>query len=41
MDVVDSIAAVKTSGPPLDRPVDEVRILKMRLIRRAALSPAN
>lgn len=37
MDVVDSIAAVKTSGPPLDRPVayDEVRILKMRLIRRS------
>jgi cyclophilin family peptidyl-prolyl cis-trans isomerase len=34
MDVVDSIAAVKTSGPPLDRPVAEVRILKMRLIRR-------
>jgi cyclophilin family peptidyl-prolyl cis-trans isomerase len=35
MDIVDSIAAVKTSGPPLDRPVAEVRILKMRLIRRA------
>jgi cyclophilin family peptidyl-prolyl cis-trans isomerase len=34
MDVVDSIAAVETSGPPLDRPVAEVRILKMRLIRR-------
>jgi peptidyl-prolyl cis-trans isomerase B (cyclophilin B) len=34
MDVVDSIAAVKTSGPPLDRPVAEVRILKVRLIRR-------
>lgn len=34
MDVVDSIAAVKTSGPPLDRPVSEVRILKMTLIRR-------
>jgi cyclophilin family peptidyl-prolyl cis-trans isomerase len=34
MDVVDSIAAVNTSGPPLDRPVAEVRILKMRLIRR-------
>ncbi|HTR30007.1 MAG TPA: peptidylprolyl isomerase [Puia sp.] len=34
MDVVDSIAAVKTSGPPLDRPVAEVRILKMKLIRR-------
>ena len=34
MEVVDSIAAVKTSGPPLDRPVDEVRILKMKLVRR-------
>jgi cyclophilin family peptidyl-prolyl cis-trans isomerase len=34
MDVVDSIAAVKTSGSPLDRPVSEVRILKMTLIRR-------
>ncbi len=34
MDVVDSIAAVKTSGPPLDRPVTDVRILKMRLIPR-------
>jgi cyclophilin family peptidyl-prolyl cis-trans isomerase len=34
MDVVDSIAAVKTSGAPLDRPVSEVRILKMTLIRR-------
>ncbi|HLZ89133.1 MAG TPA: peptidylprolyl isomerase [Puia sp.] len=34
MDVVDSIAAVATSGPPLDRPKTEVRILKMRLIRR-------
>jgi cyclophilin family peptidyl-prolyl cis-trans isomerase len=34
MDVVDSIAAVPTSGPPLDRPTIEVRILKMKLIRR-------
>jgi cyclophilin family peptidyl-prolyl cis-trans isomerase len=34
MEVVDSIAAAKTSGPPLDRPVEDVRILKMRLIRR-------
>jgi cyclophilin family peptidyl-prolyl cis-trans isomerase len=34
MEVVDSIAAVKTSGPPLDRPLAEVRILKMRLVRR-------
>lgn len=41
MDVVDSIAAVKTSGPPLDRPVAEVRILKMRLIRRVGLLPSN
>jgi cyclophilin family peptidyl-prolyl cis-trans isomerase len=34
MEVVDSIAAVKTSGPPLDRPLAEVRILKMKLVRR-------
>jgi cyclophilin family peptidyl-prolyl cis-trans isomerase len=34
MDVVDSIAAVPTTGPPLDRPTVEVRILKMQLIRR-------
>jgi peptidyl-prolyl cis-trans isomerase B (cyclophilin B) len=34
MSVVDSIAAVKTSGPPLDRPATDVRILKMKLIRR-------
>ena len=34
MEVVDSIAAVKTTGPPLDKPVSEVRILKMKLIRR-------
>ena len=34
MNVVDSIAAVPTSGPPLDRPKVEVRILKMKLIRR-------
>ena len=34
MDVVDSIAAVKTSGPPLDRPVEPVRLLTMRLVRR-------
>jgi peptidyl-prolyl cis-trans isomerase B (cyclophilin B) len=34
MDVVDSIAAVPTSGPPLDRPLSEVRILSVRLVRR-------
>lgn len=34
MDVVDSIAAVPTTGRPLDRPTVEVRILKMKLIRR-------
>ena len=34
MEVVDSIAAVSTSGPPLDRPKEDIRILKMRLIRR-------
>lgn len=36
MDVVDSIAAVPTSGAPLDRPLAEVRILKMKLVRRKA-----
>jgi cyclophilin family peptidyl-prolyl cis-trans isomerase len=35
LDVVDSIASVQTSGPPLDRPVADVRIIKMKLIRRA------
>jgi cyclophilin family peptidyl-prolyl cis-trans isomerase len=34
MDVVDSIASVPTSGPPLDRPLSEVRILSVRLVRR-------
>lgn len=34
MEVVDSIAASPTSGPPLDRPLKDVRILKMRLVRR-------
>src|SRR5579871_716652 len=34
MAVVDSIAATATSGPPLDRPKEDIRILKMRLIRR-------
>jgi len=34
MEVVDSIAAVPTTGPPADRPVSDVRILKMRLIPR-------
>ncbi len=33
LDVVDSIAAVPSSGRPSDRPVAPVRILKMRLIR--------
>ncbi len=36
MDVVDSIAAVQTSGAPLDRPLAEVRILKMKLVGRKA-----
>jgi peptidyl-prolyl cis-trans isomerase B (cyclophilin B) len=35
LDVVDSIASTPTSGPPLDRPKQEVRILKMKLIRRS------
>ncbi len=34
MEVVDSIAASSTSGPPLDRPVKEVRILKVKLVSR-------
>jgi peptidyl-prolyl cis-trans isomerase B (cyclophilin B) len=38
LDVVDSIAAVPTTGRPSDRPLAPVRILKMRLIRRQDLS---
>lgn len=34
MDVVDSIAAAPTGGRPYDRPLQDVRILKMRLISR-------
>jgi len=34
LDVVDSIAASPTSGPPSDRPLKDVRILKMRLVKR-------
>jgi cyclophilin family peptidyl-prolyl cis-trans isomerase len=34
MDVVDTIAAAPTSGRPLDHPLSDIRILKMRLIRR-------
>jgi len=34
IDVVDSIAAVQTTGPPLDRPLTGVRILHVRLVRR-------
>ena len=34
MEVVDSIAAVPTSGRPFDRPLQDVRILKMKLISR-------
>jgi len=34
LDVVDSISSVPTSGRPFDRPLQPVRILKMRLIRR-------
>src|SRR5882672_5075505 len=34
MEVVDSIAAVPTSGRPHDRPLQDVRILKMKLIKR-------
>lgn len=34
MDVVDSIAASPTSGRPLDRPLKDIRILKMKLVKR-------
>ncbi|HTI09542.1 MAG TPA: peptidylprolyl isomerase [Puia sp.] len=34
MDVVDSIAASPTSGRPLDRPLKDIRILKMKLVNR-------
>jgi len=34
MEVVDSIAAIPTSGRPNDRPLQDVRILKMKLISR-------
>ena len=34
MEVVDSIAAAPTSGRPYDRPLQEIRILKMKLITR-------
>jgi cyclophilin family peptidyl-prolyl cis-trans isomerase len=33
-DVLDSIAAVPTGGPPYDRPLKDVRIVSMRLIPR-------
>lgn len=36
MDVVDSIADSPTSGAPLDRPVVDIRILRMKLVRRKA-----
>jgi cyclophilin family peptidyl-prolyl cis-trans isomerase len=35
LEVVDSIAASPTSGPPLDRPSKEIRILKVKLVRRS------
>ncbi len=34
MEVVDSIAAAPTSGHPLDRPLEDIRILKMKLVKR-------
>lgn len=34
MNVVDSIADVPTSGKPYDRPINDIRIVKMKLIRR-------
>lgn len=35
MEVVDSIAASPTSGSPFDRPLKDIRILKMKLISRS------
>ena len=34
LNVVDSIAAVSTSGKPYDRPLNDVRIIKMKLVKR-------
>lgn len=34
MDVVDSIAAAPTTGSPLDRPLKDIRILQVRLVKR-------
>jgi peptidyl-prolyl cis-trans isomerase B (cyclophilin B) len=34
LDIVDSIADVPTSGRPFDRPVQDVRIIKMKLVKR-------
>jgi len=34
LETVDSIAASPTSGPPSDRPLKDVRILKMKLVKR-------
>jgi cyclophilin family peptidyl-prolyl cis-trans isomerase len=34
MDVVDSIAASPTSGRPLDRPLKDIHLLKMQLVKR-------
>ena len=34
LNVVDSIAAVATSGKPYDRPTKDVRIIKMKLVSR-------
>jgi peptidyl-prolyl cis-trans isomerase B (cyclophilin B) len=38
METVDSIAAMRTGGPPLDRPLEEVRILKMKLVKRKVVT---
>jgi cyclophilin family peptidyl-prolyl cis-trans isomerase len=35
LDIVDSIASSPTGGPPLDRPLQAVRILKMKLVKRS------
>lgn len=34
MEVIDSIASTPTSGSPMDRPLRDIRIWKMRLIKR-------
>lgn len=34
LEVVDKIAAVKTTGPPTDKPLNDIRIIKASLVKR-------